>query len=442
MVIDINILRLDRGGDPNVVLNSEKNRFKGTSNVEKIMEIDQNWRNLRNKLDTFNRHKNSCSKLTGQKIKNKEDVGISGNLPEMDVISLIQEKIENLSINQLKDVSKILDTEISVIKNDLDAVASERDDLLNEVGNILHPSVDENKIEKKVGDCVTRKKNSHVDLLLMIDGADYKRGYAISGNRGYFLKGPGLFIAQALIQYSLRLLNEKGFECLYTPFFMKKNVMRQVAQLNQFDEELYKIVTKSDDPNAGIIEEEKYLIATSEQTIAAYHKDEWLSPDSLPLKYAGLSTCFRQEVGSHGRDTSGIFRVHQFEKVEQFVICSPENNESWSIFEELLGNSEDLCKDLGISYRIVSIVSGALNNAAAKKYDLEAWFPGSGAFRELVSCSNCTDYQSRRLGIRFGCTKQLYKEVKYVHMLNSTMCAVTRVLCCLLETHQTELGIE
>ncbi|CAN7976584.1 unnamed protein product [Ixodes persulcatus] len=187
--------------------------------------------------------------------------------------------------------------------------------------------------------------------------------------------------------------------------------------------------------------DEKYLIATSEQPIAAFYRDEWLSPEALPLRYAGLSSCFRQEVGSHGRDTRGIFRVHQFEKVEQFCITSPHDNKSWEMFDEMIGNAEEFCQKLGIPYRVVSIVSGALNNAAAKKHDLEAWFPASGAFRELVSCSNCLDYQSRRLLIRYGQTKKMNAQTEYVHMLNATMCAVTRVICAILENHQTETGV-
>merc|ERR1719376_971559 len=187
--------------------------------------------------------------------------------------------------------------------------------------------------------------------------------------------------------------------------------------------------------------DEKYLIATSEQPIAAFHRDEWINPEKLPIKYAGVSTCFRQEVGSHGRDTRGIFRVHQFEKVEQFVITSPHDDESWKTMDEMISNAENFCKMLNIPYRIVCIVSGALNNAAAKKLDLEAWFPGSGAFRELCSCSNCTDYQARNLLVRYGQTKKMNENAEYCHMLNATLCATTRGICCILENNQTEEGI-
>merc|ERR1712203_3814 len=221
----------------------------------------------------------------------------------------------------------------------------------------------------------------------------------------------------------------------------KKDVMQEVAQLSQFDEELYKVTGKGSEQVDDKTVDEKYLIATSEQPIAAFHRDEWLDEKTLPIKYAGLSSCFRQEVGSHGRDTRGIFRVHQFEKIEQFVITSPHDDASWKALDEMIGNAEEFCQLLGIPYRVVCICSGALDNAAAKKLDLEAWFPGSGAYRELVSCSNCLDYQARRLRVRYGQTKKMNSATEYCHMLNGTMCAVTRVICAILENNQTDDGI-
>lgn len=200
-------------------------------------------------------------------------------------------------------------------------------------------------------------------------------------------------------------------------------------------------------------DDEKYLIATSEQPISAYHSGEWFeSPETqLPLKYAGYSTCFRKEAGSAGRDMWGIFRVHQFEKVEQFSITAPEK--SWETFDQMIGASEEFYQSLGIPYRVVAIVSGALNLAAAQKYDLEAWFPFQGAYKELVSCSNCTDYressppcarsqltgraESRRLEVRCGLKTKDQQRKVYVHMLNGTLCATERALCCLVENYQT-----
>merc|ERR1719499_1273089 len=274
----------------------------------------------------------------------------------------------------------------------------------------------------------------------MIGGVDMERGTTTSGGRGYYLVGVAVMLQQGLIQLAIQMLAEKEFTPLYTPFFMKKEVMKEVAQLSQFDEELYKVVGKGSENVEDKTVDEKYLIATSEQTIAAFHRDEWLSEKSLPIKYAGISSCFRQEVGSHGRDTRGIFRVHQFEKVEQFMITSPHDNKSWEAMDFMINNAERFYQSLEIPYRVVCICSGALNNAAAKKLDLEAWFSGSGAFRELVSCSNCLEYQARRLRVRYGQTKKTEK-TEYCHMLNATMCAVTRVICAVLETHQTETGV-
>ena len=211
----------------------------------------------------------------------------------------------------------------------------------------------------------------------------------------FICQGPAVALQQALIQLALQTLVAKDFTPLYTPFFMRKEVMREVAQLSQFDEELYKVTGKGSEREDDKSVDEKYLIATAEQPIAAFHRDEWVAEKTLPIKYAGISSCFRQEVGSHGRDTKGIFRVHQFEKVEQFVITSPHDNKSWEALDEMIGesskkplklfiqlfwettcfagNAESFCQKLEIPYRVVCICSGALNNAAAKKLDLEAW---------------------------------------------------------------------
>jgi seryl-tRNA synthetase len=184
-------------------------------------------------------------------------------------------------------------------------------------------------------------------------------------------------------------------------------------------------------------EEPSYLIATSEQPISAMHSKEWLEVKELPIKYGGFSTCFRKEAGASGKEMWGIFRVHQFEKIEQFCITTPE--ESWNMHEEMIKTAESFYQGLELPYRVINIVSGALNDAAAKKYDLEAWFPGYNNFRELVSCSNCTDYQSRSLDIRLRTNKEDKKD--YVHMLNATLCATERTLCCILENYQTPTGV-
>ncbi len=181
--------------------------------------------------------------------------------------------------------------------------------------------------------------------------------------------------------------------------------------------------------------EDLYMIATSEHALAAYHMDETLDPETLPLKYAGLSACFRKEAGSHGKDTKGIFRVHQFNKIEQFIFTTPEN--SWAEHDKLIKNAEDLFKKLELPYRIVNICTGDIGTVAAKKYDLEVWMPHQNAYREMVSCSNCTDYQSRKLNIRYG---KEGAEKELVHTLNSTAIATSRAIVAILENNQQKDG--
>lgn len=226
------------------------------------------------------------------------------------------------------------------------------------------------------------------------------------------------------------MLRENDYTQIQPPFFMRKEMMERTCQLSDFSENLYQV-----EGNEG--DDCSYLIATSEQPISAMHYKEWIEPQDLPFRYAGVSTCFRKEAGSHGRDVWGIFRVHQFEKVEQFIYCDP--SESWNELERMIQTSERFYQGLGLPYQVINIVSGELNDAAAMKYDLEAWFPGYGNFRELVSCSNCTDYQARALETRYALKNS--DDKLYVHMLNGTMCATTRTMCCILENNQTPEGI-
>jgi len=417
MVLDITLFRKDQGGDPELVRETQRRRYKPVEDVDAVIAADEKWKKTRYEMDQCNSNINKLNDEIKKKKMNKENAD-----------DLIQERIK------IEQRVKELKEEVAVLEKDVQ-------DKLRKIGNIVHQTVpvsnneDNNEIVRKWGECKTGEEyKPHHEVMYMMDAFDMERGVNVSGHRGYFLKGVGVQLNFALIQYGMDFLRKRSYTLLQTPFMMNKGPMSATAQLEQFDEELYKVVGA---------EEEKYLIATSEQPISAYHKDEWLEPKQLPLRYGGFSTCFRKEAGSHGKDTWGIFRVHQFEKVEQFCITSPET--SWEMHEEMLKISEDFYQSLGIPYRVVAIVSGELNNAAAKKYDLEGWFPspshGGNNFRELVSCSNCTDYQSRSLEIRYGSKKQGGKEKKYVHMLNSTLCATTRTICAIMENYQTPEGL-
>ncbi|KAI3458812.1 hypothetical protein Pfo_015475 [Paulownia fortunei] len=415
-MLDINLFREEKGGNPEKIRESQRRRFANVDLVDEVIELDKVWRQRQFELDGLRTDRNRISKEIAR-------LKIAGE----DASGMIATTEENRELTAKKEVE---------VQEALAAVQSR----LAIIGNLVHDSVpvsnDEanNATIRSWGEKRTEPKlKNHVDLVELLGIADIKKGANVAGGRGFYLKGDGVRLNQALINFGLDFLEKRGFTALQTPFFMRKDIMAKCAQLAQFDEELYKVTGEGDD---------KYLIATAEQPLCAYHLEDWIHPSQMPLRYAGYSSCFRKEAGSHGRDTLGIFRVHQFEKVEQFCITSPNGNDSWEMHEEMLRNSEDFYKLLNIPYQVVAIVSGALNDAAAKKYDLEGWFPASKMYRELVSCSNCTDYQSRRLEIRYGQKKSNDKAKEYVHMLNSTLTATERTMCCILENNQKEDGVE
>ncbi|CAI0419625.1 unnamed protein product [Linum tenue] len=415
-MLDINLFREDKGNNPELIRESQRRRFASVEIVDEIIELDKKWRQCQFQLDNMRKDFNKMNK---QVYQHKKD--------NLDVTELMK------SIEEHKQQMAVKEDEVQADKKALYAK-------LETVGNLIHDSVpiskDEanNAVIRVWGEKRTEQKlKNHVDLVELLGIADTKKGANIAGGRGFYLKGDGVRLNQALINYGLDFLDKRGYTALQTPFFMRKDVMAKCAQLAQFDEELYKVTGEGDD---------KYLIATAEQPLCAYHIDDWIQPADLPIRYAGYSSCFRKEAGSHGRDTLGIFRVHQFEKVEQFCVTSPNGTDSWDMHEEMIKNSEDFYKSLNLPYQVIAIVSGALNDAAAKKYDLEAWFPASKTYRELVSCSNCTDYQSRRLEIRYGQKKGNEAAKQYAHLLNSTLTATERTLCCILENYQKEDGVE
>ncbi|QEU58683.1 Ses1 [Kluyveromyces lactis] len=426
-MLDITQFIEEKGGNPELIRKSQIARGDSVEIVDEIIAGYKEWVKTRFQVDELNKQLNKVQKEIGLKFKNKEDA--SELLAEKDRI-----------VAEKKVLSEREQEEDKQLRSKV-----------NQVGNIVHPSVvvsnDEENNElvrswmpeniKEVAQVATatgaEAKLSHHEILLRLDGYDPERGVKITGHRGYFFRNYGVFLNQALINYGLSFLASKGYTPLQAPVMMNKDVMAKTAQLSEFDEELYKVLDGDD---------EKYLIATSEQPISAYHSGEWFEKpqEQLPVRYVGYSSCFRREAGSHGKDAWGVFRVHAFEKIEQFVLTEPEK--SWEEFDKMINYSEEFYQSLGLPYRVVGIVSGELNNAAAKKYDLEAWFPYQKEYKELVSCSNCTDYQSRNLEIRCGIKKMGDREKKYVHCLNSTLCATQRALCCVLENYQTDEGLK
>jgi len=459
MPIDINSLRTYKGGDPDAYRRYMTQRFKDPTLVDQTLAKDEAWRELRGQIDV---ERTNLNKLQREVIA-----------PKKKAKEPCDEEVAQMKAMKVK---------IAGMEERLPGIAAERDILLNQIGNIVDPEVPISQDEDADNLCVTlhpepleadnagekpllpaplsqlsytlppTKPLTHDDLLWRIGGYEPTRGQNVAGHRGYFLKNAGVLLNQALINYGIAFLRKRGYEVLQPPYFMKKEVMAGIAQLEDFDEQLYKVSGKTDDPEGS---SEKYLIATSEQPICAYHQNEWIDDKALPFRYGGISTCFRKEAGSSGKDIRGIFRVHQFEKIEQFCVIKDDFEESAREQTRMIDAAKEFYESLGFPYRVVCIVSGALNDAAVKKYDLEAWFPGQGDYRELVSCSNCTDFQARGVGARCGQKKtgggdgdkrkskeeMLRDTASYVHFLNSTLCATGRGICCLLENHQEADGV-
>eukprot|EP00933_Yihiella_yeosuensis_P082537 TRINITY_DN96451_c0_g1_i1.p1 TRINITY_DN96451_c0_g1~~TRINITY_DN96451_c0_g1_i1.p1 ORF type:complete len:529 (+),score=141.95 TRINITY_DN96451_c0_g1_i1:184-1587(+) len=428
MTIGIDELRKDKGGDPEKVRESERRRFRDGKVVDEVLALDGDW--IKKKFDLDNK-RGEVNKVQTQITQRKKDSKGADKCEE-----LLKEK-------------EAKEAEVAKVQAEADELLEKRDEKLGRIGNLVHDSVPVSQDEDKDNEVVAKwgvprdfggKKymtngfRPHFELLEMIGAVEFEAGNEVAGHRGYFLKGPGVLLNQALINYGLAFLSLRGYTALQPPFFMKKELMAKTAELDDYDDVLYKVIEDKDKP-----ELDKYLIATSEQPISAFHKGQSIDQNDFPKRYVGYSSCFRREAGSSGRDIRGIFRVHQFEKIEQFVLSDP--TKSWQEHDRMIDQAQEFYQSLGIPYRTVAIVSGELNNAAAKKFDLEGWFPGDdegkGKYRELVSCSNCTDYQSRCMQTKFG-----YKPTDpFCHMLNSTLCATERALCCLVENYQEEGGV-
>lgn len=275
---------------------------------------------------------------------------------------------------------------------------------------------------KRVGDPAT-EGTSHAQLGESLDIIDTERGAKVSGSRFGYLKGKGAMLELSLVRWAMDHLVNEGFTPMIPPVLVREHALEGTGFFPEAREQVYEIP-----------KDELFLVGTAEVPLAAYHGDEILEMEELPMRYAGFSTCFRREAGTYGKDTAGIFRVHQFDKVEMFVFTDPED--SAGEHDRLLSVEEALVQQLDVPYRVVNVAAGDLGASAAKKYDIEAWFPGEQAFREITSCSNTTDFQARRLKIRVrGETGN-----RVLHTLNGTACAVGRTILAILENHQQPDG--
>ncbi|MGC8663192.1 MAG: serine--tRNA ligase [Thermoplasmata archaeon] len=423
-MIDINLIR----NTPEVIRESQKKRNLDPGIVDKVIELDMLWRENLQVLEKLRNLKNKKIDEISKKIREKQDV--SELKIEVSKINEDIEKIEKIVEDTkfhrdilLWNVPNIIDEDVPYGKDENDNLPIKfwgkakvfRDDL-DQFLKSSNNSMDYEIIEKR--------PISHTDILEKYDLADTERAGKVAGSRFYYLKDDLVKLELALEMFALQHLIEKGFKIMEPPFMLTKRAMEGATDLASFEDTIYKIE-----------KEDLYLIATSEHALAAYHMDEILEESELPLKYAGISPCFRKEAGSHGKDTKGIFRVHQFNKIEQFVYCKPEDSKTFH--EEILRNAEELYRKLELPYRVINICSGDLGNVASKKYDIEVWMPAQGKFREVVSASNVKDYQARRLNIRIRGKEKNY----FPHTLNSTAIATTRTIVAIIENHQEEDGI-
>ena len=378
--------------------------------LDELVDIDRKWRQNLTKLNDL-RHER---KLTTTEIAMLKKTGRDA-----------RDKVEK---------AKLIDSEITSIEKEVARAEEKTRDYLMRLPNLLHETVpvgkDENdNVQIRTWGTIPKFNfpiKNHIDLSLNLDIIDIERAGKVAGSRFFYLKREGVFLDMALMSFALEEIVKKGYLPVEPPYLMRRESYEGVTALSDFGDVLYKIEN-----------EDLYLIATSEHPMAAMFKNEVLKEEDLPLKLAGVSTCFRKEAGAHGKVTRGIFRTHQFNKIEQFVFCTPE--ESWKLHEELVHNAEELVQKLGLPYRVVNVCTGDIGTVAAKKYDVEAWMPAQNAYREIVSCSNCTDYQARRLNIRYR-EKEGAPTKGLVHTLNSTAIATGRTIVAILENFQQEDG--
>lgn len=391
---------------PNILKESLTKRGFDPNKVDEFLNIDNEWKDLKKQTEELRAERNKVS------------------------IEINELKKKGNDISHLIKKSKELPVKIQEKEVLLKELENKRDYLLENFPNIVDKSV-------PVGDASKNKiiftsakpakfkfqAKGHEELLSNLDCVDIDKASRVSGARFYYLKREIVKLNMAIINFALDNLNKKSFVLMQPPFMLNRASLNSAIPLAAFEEMIYKIEN-----------EDLYLIGTAEHALNAYYINETLKSEDLPVRFAGISTCFRKEAGSHGKDTKGIFRVHQFEKIEQFVFCKPEN--AWKEFDLILNNSKELLSKLKIPFRFVVLSSQDMGRVPTKTIDFEGWFPSQEEYRELGSCSNCLDYQSRRTN-----TKYEEKGVRnHVYTLNNTAIATERMIACIVENYQLKDG--
>ena len=377
--------------------------------LDSLIESDQKRREFIIKTDELRKKKNQVALEISQKKKAGEDA------------SSILAKMKNIS------------NELTKFELEQESIENKYSKLAMTIPNLVHESVpvgvDEsaNKEIRKWGKIpdFDFKIKDHIEISENLDLVDLERAAKVAGARFYYLKNDLVRLNQSLIHYGLDFLAKKEYSLVQPPYMINRKSMEGAVIADDFEDVIYKVE-----------DEDLFMIGTSEHAMAAMHSKEIIEGKDLPLRYAGVSPCFRKEAGAHGRDQKGIFRVHQFDKIEQFVFSRPED--SWKEHEKMLGIVEEFYQELEIPHKVMLLSSGDMGKISAKTYDVEGWMAGQNAYREIVSCSNCLDFQARRLKIRFR--DKTNEDTQYLHTLNSTLIATTRVLVSIMENFQTKDG--
>jgi seryl-tRNA synthetase len=396
-MIDPRLLR----DDPEAI-RSSLTRRGSKLDLDALITLDADLRAARQKAEDLRAR---------QKESGREIAGLEGEAKESAIAGVAE------LAAQVKDAGA-----------EVDRLQSEFDTAVLEVPNLVAPDaadgfVEEDNLEiKRVGDALT-EGSDHATLGELLGIVDTVRAAKVSGSRFGYLKGKGAMLEFSLVRWAMDHLVAEGFIPMVPPVLVREEALVGTGFFPEAREQVYEVPR-----------DELFLVGTAEVPLAAYHTDEILETGDLPLRYAGFSTCFRREAGTYGKDTAGIFRVHQFDKVEMFVFTTPDD--SPAEHDRLLAMEEKLVTELEVPYRVVNVAAGDLGASAAKKFDIEAWFPGEQRYREITSCSNTTDFQARRLKIRM----RTDRGNEIVHTLNGTACAVGRTILALLENHQQPDG--
>lgn len=373
--------------------------------LSELSDLDRKRRELIIETQNFRHRKNTLSETIANKKKRQESI--------------------DKQLDEMKNVGELMQS----VESKKEMIEKRYSELIYSIPNMLDESVptgdseEDNIVIRTYNDYIkSGSKKDHIDLANSLGLIDLESAAKISGARFYFLKKELVKMNQALINYALDFLEGYGYQLMQPPFMLKNDAIKGSIIMDDFEDVIYKIEN-----------EDLYMIGTSEHAMASLHMDEILDSRKLPLKYASISPCFRKEAGAHGKDMKGIFRVHQFEKVEQFVISDSSN--SFDEHERMLKVTERFYQNLEIPFRVVLLCSADTGKVSSKTYDIEAWMPGQNKYREIGSCSNCIDFQSRRLGIRHR--ERVNEETRLVHTLNSTLVATERTMVAILENYQT-----